>query len=512
MRDSTVTFVVDGAGDDAAHIEAALEDFLTQARDADLKLVVVGGDERWRAVLSRLQPRMMMGRVVQVFALGDDGEPWVGARTRVDSPVGAVLAEVGARTTPREVDTAALGARVKRLTHAERAHAADVHAFVQSTREGTPVATFVLIGLVAVMFGLEWLWGGTEFIPTLLRMGALDDTVFDGEPWRLLSAAWLHAGPLHVLVNAYVLYSLGGFLERLIGAPRLVVLYAAAALGGGLASAALSSAVLSVGASGAIWGLLGASVALAWRPSGLIPDAVLPAVRRNAMVNVVLNLAVSFLPNIDMMAHLGGGIVGAGLVLAGVLTRGVSTRPRAHAQAWLVAAVVSGALLGLASVAAITSGQPWVILTAGQATHDLGNGVTITAPAALGPADVHREQGRAEASIGDPLRDRGALTVVIVEHGDALAVPDELDAAFAEFRDDEVGGPPGGERGAEREFFEGPRSRGFIERYRFDNGIEMMVAFALHPTANTRVEALWWASRPEVEAELRAAIVSLSIP
>lgn len=513
MRDSTVTMVVDGTTDDAARAEATLEDFLTQARGADVKLVVVGGDERWRAVLSRLQPRMMMGRVVQVFALGDDGEPWVGARTRVDSPVGAVLAEVGARATPREVDTAALGARVKRFTPAERAHADDVHAFVQSTREGTPVATFVLIGLVAVMFGLEWLWGGTEFIPTLLRMGASDERVFEGEPWRLLSAAWLHAGPLHVLVNAYVLYSLGGFLERLLGARRLLVLYTAAALGGGLASAALSSAALSVGASGAIWGLLGASVALAWRPSGLIPDAVLPAVRRNAMVNVVLNLAVSFLPTVDIMAHVGGGLVGAGLVFAGVVTRGVTTRPRAHARAWLVAAIGAGALLGAAPVVAIVHGQPWQLVATGRVTHDLGGGATIEAPAAFGPAHVAREEdGRIVAVIGDPLRDRGAMSVVIAEYDAPLVVPGELDAVFAEVRAVAIDLVPGATPFGEPEDFEGPRSRGFMQRFRFDNGLEVIVAVEVHPTATTRIEALSWSSRPQDQAELHDVVRTLSIP
>lgn len=512
MRDSTFAMVVDAGSGDAEQAEAALEDFVGQARDADLKLVVVGGDARWHAVLARLQPTVMMRRVVQVFALGDDGVPWVGPRTRADSPVGVALAEVGQRAVPREVDPVELSARVKRFSAAERAHSEDVDAFVSSTREGVPVATFVLIGLIGAMFGLEWLWGGTEFAPTLIRMGANDASALVDQPWRLLSSAWLHAGPLHVLVNTYVLYSLGGFLERLIGVRRLLVLYTAAALGGGLASAALSSAVLSVGASGAIWGLLGASVALAWRPSGLIPDAVVPAVRRNAMVNVVLNLAVSFLPNIDMMAHLGGGLVGALLVLTGAVTRGVTTRPRGHARAWLLAAIVSGALLGGAPVAALVHGQPWRILAAGQAIHDLGGGATITAPAALGPADVDRAEGRVEASIGDPFLDRGAITVVVAEHGDELVVPDGLDAAFAESRDAPIEVPEGGALVGEREFFAGPQSRGLIEHYRFDNGLELLRAFALHRTATSRVEALWWNPHPEVEAELRAAIVSLSIP
>lgn len=513
MRDSTLAMVVDAGSGDAAQIEAALQHFVGQASDADLKLVVVGGDARWHAVLARLQPKVMMRRVVQVFALGDDGVPWVGARTRADSPLGVVLAEVGKRAAPRDVDPAELGARVKRFSAEERAHAEDVHAFVSSTREGTPVVTFVLIGLIGAMFGLEWLWGGTEFVPTLIRMGASDERVFAGEPWRLLSAAWLHAGPLHVLVNAYVLYSLGGFLERLLGARRLLVLYTAAALGGGLASAALSSATLSVGASGAIWGLLGASVALAWRPSGLIADAVLPAVRRNAMVNVVLNLAVSFLPTVDIMAHVGGGLVGAGLVFAGVVTRGVSTRPRAHARGWLVAAIGAGTLLGAAPVVAILHGQPWQLVATGRVTHDLGGGATIEAPAAFGPAHVEREEdGRIVAVIGDPLRDRGAMSVVIAEYDAPLVVPGELDAVFVEVRALAIDLLQGATPFGEPEDFEGPRSRGFMQRFRFDNGLEVIVAVEVHPSATTRTEALWWSSRPQDQAELREVVRSLSIP
>lgn len=511
LRDGTVAMVVSAGFGELERIAEVLGSFVRDTRSTDIKLVVVGGDERHRAMLERLQPAVMLGRVIQVFALGGDGALWVGARSRPDSPVGAVLTAVGARAEPRAIDPAALAAAVHRPTAAERAHAEDVHAFVETTRRGRPVATLTMIGLVGVVFALQWLWGGGEYLPTMVRMGANTDAAFAGEPWRLLSCAWLHAGVLHLLVNGYVLYSLGGFLERLLGAPRLVVLYAAAALGGGLASASFSDALLSVGASGAIWGLLGASVALAWRPAGLIPDAVVPTVRRNAMVNIVINLAVSFLPQIDIMAHIGGGLVGAGLVLSGVVTRGVTSGSRSNPRAWRALAVVAATVMLAAPVVAIAHGRPWAIFAEGTDTRALGDGVTITVPTALEAFEVRTEGARMEAFVGDPLRDRGAMTIVIEPHGAELD-SEELELAFAEFQDATIEVPQGGERVGERELTEGPRHRSFSERFRFENGLEMVVVQQLHTTARAGFELMYWASTPAVGVELRAAAETVRMP
>ena len=512
LRDGTFAMLVSAGFGEPEALEAVLRDFVRDQSSSNLKLIVIGGDEQYRRMLQRVQPSMMLGRVVQAFALDDSGTPWAGARSRLDSPIGVALATVGAREQPRAIDPAALASLVAVPSATDRAHGAAARAFVESTRRGVPIVTLVILGLVGVMFGLEWWWGGTEFVPTLVRMGANGTTAYDGEPWRLLSCAWLHAGPLHVLVNAYVLYSLGGFLERLLGGTRLVVLYAAAALGGGLASAALSDAGLSVGASGAIWGLLGASVALAWRPAGLIPAAILPAVRRNALVNVVINLAVSFMPAIDVMAHLGGGLVGAGLVLAGVLTAGVTTQPRGHRGPWAVAAAIAALAMLSAPIIAMIHDRPWAIFDDQQVTHPLGQGATIELPAALGPITITNDGAQRLVEAGQPLRDRGALTLVIEPIGGELGFPEELEQGFAEFSDVLTGVPDGAEVVGGRRLTDGARHRGFEEHFRFDNGLEILVTYQLHLTAKVRVEAVFWSAHPEVAQELRTAANSLTIP
>ncbi len=511
LADGTVAMVLDAEGARLAVLEETLAEFLRRARGTGAKLVIIGGDGRHRDLLARMQPTVMVGRAIQAFALDDEVGVWAGARSRVDSPLGRALATVHARAQPRDVDVAALLERIHVPSPEDRSRAEAAHAFVEGTRTGQAPLTLALIGIIAVVFGLEWLWGGTEAIPTLVRMGANTDATRTGEPWRLLSSAWLHAGPLHVLVNGYVLYSLGGFLERLLGAPRMLVLYVLAGAAGGLASAWFSEAALSVGASGAIWGLLGASVALAWRPAGLIPDAVLPTVRRNAIVNVVINVAVSFIPAVDAMAHLGGGVMGAALVMSGIVTRGVTLQPRAFPRAWGAAAVVAGALLLAAPVVAIIHGRPWALFDTAVHTVALGDGASMQAPVALGLRAVDDDGRRTEAVLGDPLRDVGGITVVIERHGEVLPSIAELDAAFAEFRAEPMAAPEGGEAVGARTFTEGPGYRGFAERFRFDNGLELRVEFQIHMAATVRIESIHWAQWPEAGAALEAAAASLSI-
>src|SRR5690349_17565267 len=86
------------------------------------KLVLVGGTEEHRALLRAAQPTWMMRRVVQVFALADDGTPWAGPRSRLDSPTGRVLATIGARA-PEDVDRDALRAKIARPDPDDRARA-----------------------------------------------------------------------------------------------------------------------------------------------------------------------------------------------------------------------------------------------------------------------------------------------------------------------------------------------------------------------------------------------------
>src|SRR5690606_30927239 len=180
---------------------------------------------------------------------------------------------------------------------------------------------------LAVMFGLELLWGGAESVPTLVRMGANTAASLAGEPYRLLASVNLHHGVLHAAVNGLELFWLGGDLERWIGGARLALLLVAAGLGGALASAGVGHAAISVGASGAIWGLLGAAAGLSLRPRAWVPAGLVRPLRRATLANLAINLGVSFVPGIDLWAHLGGGVVGLLVAISGLWGRGDRLAP-----------------------------------------------------------------------------------------------------------------------------------------------------------------------------------------
>jgi rhomboid protease GluP len=511
LRDGTFAMVVSARVGNADEVEALARDFVKENSVQNLKIIAVGGDAGHRAALERVQPTMMLGRVVQVFAIDRTGEAWAGARSRLDSPVGAALVLVAARNEPRVVDPETLRAKVIVPTQEDRARAEDAREFLESTRRGVPHATIAAIAIIVIMFGLEWMWGGTELVPVLVRMGANGSWALEGEPWRLLSSAWLHAGPLHVLVNAYVLFSLGGFLERMFGGPRFVVLYVGAALGGGIASALLSDAALSVGASGAIWGVLGASMALAWRPADLVPAAVLPGFRKNAIVNVVINVAISFAPGIDMMAHFGGGIVGALLVLSGALTRGLGKDAQTSSRPWMVGATLAGVVMIAAPLTALVVGRPWLLFAPGDTVHELGHGVTIRLPTQLGMPIVTDEGPLTYVDAGDALRDRAGVAIVI-NRLDGEIPEDELDDALAQLDEEATDEPEQAERIGAREVEVGKGPRAFVDRYRFANGLALIRIHQIHPHASVRYDAVYWYERSDTASEVRAAARTLTIP
>jgi membrane associated rhomboid family serine protease len=173
--------------------------------------------------------------------------------------------------------------------------------------------TKILIGInvVALLFQM----GSTEFERKLELIGLARDPgtfqlvgVADGEYWRLLTAAFLHGGFLHLALNMYALYLFGPPLEAALGRVRFLALYLLSALGGSAASYAFSAPNQpSLGASGAVFGLLGAF---------FIVNRRLGRDTSGLLVLVAINFAFGFLaPNIDWRAHLGGLIAG-GLVAA----------------------------------------------------------------------------------------------------------------------------------------------------------------------------------------------------
>ena len=149
-------------------------------------------------------------------------------------------------------------------------------------------------------------------LDTLLEFGAKYSRAIlgAGQWWRLVTAGFLHGGLIHIGMNSWVLFDLGAQVEEVFGPPRLIVIYFCATVGGFLASTFWSSA-LSVGASAAIMGLIGAMIALGTMHRSAIGEAIRRVYIRYAIYMVIFGLLV---PNIDNAAHFGG--LATGFVVA----------------------------------------------------------------------------------------------------------------------------------------------------------------------------------------------------
>jgi membrane associated rhomboid family serine protease len=198
--------------------------------------------------------------------------------------------------------------------------------FGGTQRSGTPVVTYGLIGLNALVFVLDTASTRVERLLTLWP-----PAVADGEMYRLVTSVFVHYGVMHLLFNMWALYVVGPPLERWLGRLRFGALYALSALGGSVLVYLLSPLNASTaGASAAVFGLFGATFVVAKR---LHLDV------RWVVALIVINLVFTLTaPGISWQGHVGGLITGALVVLGYVYA------PREHrnlVQAGLTAAFVA---------------------------------------------------------------------------------------------------------------------------------------------------------------------------
>ena len=146
-----------------------------------------------------------------------------------------------------------------------------------------------------------------------LAFGMIPIAIAQGEWWRLLTSTLLHGSILHLLFNMYALYWLGPQLERSLGHVRFAALYILSALGGSVASYWFSDLrTVSVGASGAIFGLITATIVIGREMRTDVSQLI---------VLLGLNVVIGFLQSgIDWRAHFGGAITGA--AIAFIYTKG----------------------------------------------------------------------------------------------------------------------------------------------------------------------------------------------
>jgi len=235
---------------------------------------------------------------------------------------------------------------------------------------GTPTVSVLLVSANVGLSLLALFLGGTETTGNPLRLlsppgqmlfllGAKwTPSILAGELWRLVTANYLHGGLLHLLFNSYALMTLGPLIEEAFGARRLFVLYTISGVVGFAASALIQPGVLSIGASGAIFGLLGFAIVYGRFRSGAAGRAIADQLTRWLVYGVVM----FFIPGIDSAAHVGGFVPGALLGL--VLDPGPPRSRALDAALWtlfgaaLLATVGSFAAMALsygANLASITS-------------------------------------------------------------------------------------------------------------------------------------------------------------
>lgn len=226
-------------------------------------------------------------------------------------------------------------------------------------------ATLAIVVACSAMYVVQLLLGGRSE-QSLLDLGALSGRwVKQGHPEALVSYAFLHGGIFHILMNMSALFSIGTVLESLVGARRTLVVFTLSVLGGGVAIVLMKPDQLVVGASAGIFGVMTALYGISLRGSDL-PVLTRSRLRRSIGSTLVLNLLISFLPNVSLLGHAGGALAGFVLGISGVLTTGVplpwreAPAPALEARmnrAFDVGALLSVALLVGSVAVALVRGQ-----------------------------------------------------------------------------------------------------------------------------------------------------------
>jgi membrane associated rhomboid family serine protease len=208
---------------------------------------------------------------------------------------------------PRCPDHATTGRPARRAPVQERARRR-----AGSLQTSQPIVTMALIGLNVLVYLITVAQGAGINSPggRLFEKWALfGPAVANGDWWRLLTAAFLHGSVLHIGMNMFVLYLVGGAVESYMGSVRYLALYAVSGLAGSAGALVVDPTQVTVGASGAIYGIFGALLIIEYSQTGSLAG--------QAMTLIAINLALSFtIPGISWGGHVGGLIGGIFATLA----------------------------------------------------------------------------------------------------------------------------------------------------------------------------------------------------
>ena len=213
---------------------------------------------------------------------------------------------------------------------------------------GVPWVTLTMQIIIALVFFAMWKAGNGEVGMVSQAFGAKDKQLIDaGQKWRFVTPIFLHGSVLHLAVNSISLWTLGAQMERIYGARRYFLVYMIAGIAGNFASY-VSTPGPSLGASGAIFGLVGAGLIFPIRFRKLIDDEARNRILNQLFWVAAINLAIGFsMKNmVDNYAHM-GGLVGGGFAALFLLPDALDDRPRnafRETFLWLGVALMFGVI------------------------------------------------------------------------------------------------------------------------------------------------------------------------
>ena len=216
-------------------------------------------------------------------------------------------------------------------------------AVTMAGRSGRPIVTYVLLAVTSLIGLLQLLPGLGRIITNELAFTAAflypDLSGAPFEPWRMLTAVFAHGGFVHLALNMLALWMLGQILEPMLGRGRYIALYLISGFGGSVAVAVIAPGASTVGASGAIFGLM-AALLIIGRHIGANVTGIL--------VILAINFAFGFfVSGIAWEAHLGGAIVGALIALIYTRTR------RREQRTWQIVLVAAFTVVLIVTVAVV---------------------------------------------------------------------------------------------------------------------------------------------------------------
>ncbi len=177
-------------------------------------------------------------------------------------------------------------------------------------KKKVPIITYILIALNFILFFLTYFVSGSSFEAKLVNIGGLTKfhVIYNNEIWRLISSIFLHGGLIHLLVNNYALFIIGSQIESFYGKIKYLIIYLLSGIAGNLLSLLfISDNTVSIGASGAIFGLLGSLLYFGYHFRVFLATVI----RSQIIPIIILNLGIGFVfSGINNFAHIGGLIGG----------------------------------------------------------------------------------------------------------------------------------------------------------------------------------------------------------